>query len=52
MEVNCPVYELEVAGVRMANGRFTTELAELDLFMLTSVPNAHPERQQEKYAHL
>eukprot|EP00794_Sanderia_malayensis_P007378 gene7378-biopygen5953 len=52
-EVKCPVYNLEVAGVGKANkNRFSTEFAELDLYMLTSVPNAHPERQREKFAHL
>ena len=46
-EVKCPVYDLEVAGVGKANGnRFSTEFAELDLYMLTSVPNAHPEKQR------
>ena len=52
-EVKCPVYNLEVAGVGKANGnRFSTEFAELDLYMLTSVPNAHPEKQRQKFAHL
>eukprot|EP00794_Sanderia_malayensis_P005776 gene5776-biopygen4690 len=52
-EVKCPVYNLEVAGVGKANkSRLSTEFAELDLYMLTSVPNAHPERQREKFAHL
>ena len=52
-EVKCPVYNLEVVGVGKANGNsFSTEFAELDLYMLTSVPNAHPERQRQKFAHL
>ena len=52
-EVKCPVYDLEVAGVGTANGnRFSTEFAELDLYMLTSVPNAHPEKQRQRFAHL
>ena len=52
MEVNCPIYNLEVNGVGNANGKFTTEFAELDLFMLSSVPNIHPEIQRKRYPHL
>ena len=52
MEVTCPIYELEVKGIGEAKGHFTSEFAELDLYMLTSVPNAHPEKQKKKYAHL
>ena len=52
MEVNCPIYNLEVNGVGNATGKFTTEFAELDLFMLSSVPNIHPEIQRKKYPHL
>ena len=52
-EVKCPVYDLEVVGVGKANGNsFSTEFAELDLYMLTSVPNAHPEKQRQRFAHL
>ena len=51
-EVCCPVYKLEVCGEGEATGQFTTEFAELDLFMLSSVPNIHPEIQRKKYAHL
>eukprot|EP00794_Sanderia_malayensis_P019642 gene19641-biopygen13912 len=51
-EVCCPVYKLEVYGEGEANGKFVTEFAELDLFMLSSVPNIHPEIQRKKYAHL
>ena len=51
--MKCPVNNLEVAGVGKANGnRLSTEFAELDLYMLTSVPNAHPEKQRQKFAHL
>jgi len=28
------------------------EFAELDLYMLTSVPNAHPEKQKKRYDHM
>ena len=44
MEVTCPIYELEVKGIGKAKGQFMTEFVELDLYMLTSVPNAYPEK--------
>ena len=52
MEVTCPIYKLQVKGIGEAKGEFTTEFAELDLYMLTSVPNAHPEKQKKRYDHL
>eukprot|EP00794_Sanderia_malayensis_P006668 gene6668-biopygen5443 len=52
MEVHCPIYKLEVNGIGQAKGKFTTEFAELDLFMLSSVPNIHPDLQRMKYPHL
>ena len=51
MEVTCPIYELEVKGIGEGMGQFMAEFAELDLYMLTSVPNAYPEKQKKKYAH-
>ena len=51
-EVKCPIYELQVKGIREAKGVFTREFAELDLYMLTSAPNAHPEKQKKRYGHL
>ena len=52
MEVKCPIYELQVKGIREAKGVSTMEFAELNLYMLTSVPNAHPEKQKKRYGHL
>ena len=52
MEVNCPIHNLKVNGVGNATGKFTIGFADLDLSMLSSVANIHPEIQRKKYSHL
>ena len=52
MEVSCPIYKLRVDAVGKSRESFVTEFAQLDLFMLSSIPNSHPEIQKRNYPHL
>ena len=48
----CPVYHLEVSGVGKSTGKLKTLFAQLDLYVLSSVPNIHPEEQCKMFPHL
>ena len=53
MQVECPVYELEVQGVgERSQTKFTTQFARLNISVLSAVPNVHPEIAKENYRHL
>ena len=52
MQVQCPVYELEVQGVgEKHQTRFKTQFARLNISVLSAVPNVHPEIGIENYSH-
>ena len=52
MEVRCPIYNLQVESIGKSNDSFTTEFAQLDMYMLSSIPNSHPEIQKRRYPHM
>ena len=43
MEVTCPIYRLAVESLGKSKEKFVTDFAQLDMFMLSSIPNSHPE---------
>eukprot|EP00112_Aurelia_sp_Birch-Aquarium-sp1_P003203 Seg1357.3 transcript_id=Seg1357.3/GoldUCD/mRNA.D3Y31 product="hypothetical protein" protein_id=Seg1357.3/GoldUCD/D3Y31 len=52
MEVTCPIYQLVVESLGKSKEKFITDFAQLDMFMLSSIPNSHPESQKHNYDHL
>ena len=53
MNVQCPVYELEVQGIgEWSQTKFKTQFARLNVSVLSAVPNVHPEIAKENYRHL
>ena len=53
MNVQCPIYELEVQGIgEWSKTEFKTQFARLNVSVLSTVPNVHPEIAKENYIHL
>ena len=53
MNVQCPVYALEVQGIgEWSQTKFKTQFARLNVNVLSAVPNVHPEIAKENYRHL
>jgi len=53
MNVQCPVYELEVQVIgEWSQTKFKAQFARLNVSVLSAVPNVHPEIAKGNYRHL